>query len=194
VIIMNRNTFWTVPNVLSLSRLLAAPVGLWLAYIGASTAYVWLLAASLITDLLDGKIARWLNQSSDWGARLDSWADFATYMTVPICAAWLRPDVMQSDALTFWAIVGAYTVPVLYGALKFGKLTSYHTRGAVISAYALGIAAVILFAGGPVWPLRLAALVLVCAELEEMAITTVLSTPRSNVKHLGIALRMRQAA
>lgn len=112
-------------------------------------------------------------------------------MTVPICAAWLRPDVMQTDALTFWAIVAAYTLPVLYGALKFGTLTSYHTRGAVISAYALGIAAVILFAGGPVWPLRLAALILVCAELEEMAITTVLRAPQSNIKHLGVALQSR---
>lgn len=181
--------FWTVPNVLSLSRLIAAPVGLSLAFVGAGTAYVWLLALSLLTDIFDGKIARWLNQASDWGARLDSWADFATYMTVPICAAWLRPDVMQTDALTFWAIVAAYTLPVLYGALKFGALTSYHTRGAVISAYALGVASVILFAGGPVWPLRLAALVLVLAELEEMAITTVLDAPRSNIKTLRVALR-----
>jgi cardiolipin synthase (CMP-forming) len=184
--------FWTAANMVTLSRLVLAPVLLLLAYAGMPRAFAVLLAVSLATDIVDGKLARWLGQASRWGARLDSWADFATYASVPLCAYWLRPDLLGSEAMTFWAIVAAFAVPIVYGFIKYGTLTSYHTRGAVIAAYAVGGATIILFAGGPTWPLRIAAAVLVAAELEEIAITTVLPRPVTMVRSLPVALRIRR--
>ena len=86
--------------------------------------------------------------------------------------------------------MGAYVLPVAYGFVKFRTLTSYHTRGAVISAYLVGAATILIFAGGSAWLFRLAALVLALAELEEMAITTVLPKPVTNVKDFRAALRL----
>jgi CDP-diacylglycerol--glycerol-3-phosphate 3-phosphatidyltransferase len=183
--------FWTAANAVTLSRLALAPVLLLLAYLGLPRAFVAALAVSLATDIADGKLARRLGQASRRGARLDSWADLATYASVPLCAYWLRPDLVHTEALTFWTIVAAFAVPIAYGFAKFGRLTSYHTRGAVIAAYALGGAALVLFAGGPVWPLRVAAAVLVAAELEEIAITAVLPRPVAMVRSLAVALRLR---
>jgi CDP-diacylglycerol--glycerol-3-phosphate 3-phosphatidyltransferase len=183
---------FTVPNLLSLFRLCAAPVLLGFAYLGWDRAFLTLYGVALVTDIVDGKLARWLNQTSELGTKLDSWGDFALYMTAPFNAWWLRPDFVRNEGLTFAAIVLAYTLPVLIGFLKYRRLTSYHTRGAVISAYLVGAASFVMFAGGPAWPLRLAATVLVLAELEEIAITAVLPRWTANVPTLAHALRTRR--
>jgi CDP-diacylglycerol--glycerol-3-phosphate 3-phosphatidyltransferase len=63
-----------------------------------------------------------------------------------------------------------------------------------VSAYLLGTAAVVLFAHGPHWPFRVAVVVLMVAELEEIAITLVLPEPRSGVRSLGKALEIRRGS
>jgi CDP-diacylglycerol--glycerol-3-phosphate 3-phosphatidyltransferase len=179
-------------NALSALRLVLAPILLVLAGLGMERAFVVVFTLSLLTDLIDGKVARWLGQTSEFGARLDSAADFATYMTVPLCAWWLKPEFVRREFVAFVAIVAGYAVPVLVGFLRYGRLTSYHTRLAVLAAYALGAATVLVFAAGWAWPLRLAALVLVVAELEEIAITAVLPQWRANVRSLRHALALRR--
>jgi len=59
----------TVPNVLSLLRLAGVPLFLWLL-LGPhyDLLAMLVLALSGLTDWLDGKLARLLNQSSRWGA------------------------------------------------------------------------------------------------------------------------------
>jgi cardiolipin synthase len=69
----------TWPNALSAARLLSVPVFLWLV-IGPRTATSDLIAAGIlglagITDWLDGKLARMLNQQSRLGQLLDPAAD-----------------------------------------------------------------------------------------------------------------------
>ena len=78
-----------IPNLLSGFRLLAAPVMLYLAWIGKPNGFLVLLAISLSTDAVDGFLARRLSWQSELGARLDSWGDFATYVSVPLGAWWL---------------------------------------------------------------------------------------------------------
>ncbi|WP_020498005.1 CDP-alcohol phosphatidyltransferase family protein [Sciscionella marina] len=66
----------TIPNVLSVLRVLTVPLFLYLLL--GPHADVWalvVLAASAITDWLDGKLARWLDQYSTLGAMLDPVAD-----------------------------------------------------------------------------------------------------------------------
>lgn len=66
----------TVPNVLSIGRLLCVPVFLWLLF-GAEDRYAagLLLAALGITDFADGWIARHFHQESQLGRVLDPTAD-----------------------------------------------------------------------------------------------------------------------
>lgn len=80
----------TVPNVLSVLRLLGVPLFLWLLL--GPRADLWalvVLAASGITDWLDGKLARWLNQASRLGALLDPAAD-RLYIVATLVAFVLR--------------------------------------------------------------------------------------------------------
>ena len=71
-----RGPFVTIPNLLSLSRLLLLPVFLWSM---VTPGQLWLLASlvtyAVISDVLDGYLARRLNQASEWGRLLDPLAD-----------------------------------------------------------------------------------------------------------------------
>jgi cardiolipin synthase len=66
----------TIPNVLSLLRLAGVPLFLWLL-LGPRLDVLALvvLVVSGVTDWLDGKLARWLDQSSRLGALLDPAVD-----------------------------------------------------------------------------------------------------------------------
>jgi CDP-diacylglycerol--glycerol-3-phosphate 3-phosphatidyltransferase len=67
---------FTIPNVLSLLRLIGVPVFLYLLLVTESDGWAFaLLIASGATDWLDGKIARMLDQSSRLGAMLDPLVD-----------------------------------------------------------------------------------------------------------------------
>lgn len=66
----------TVPNILSLLRLAGVPVFLWLLLGPREDGWALaLLVFSALTDWLDGKLARWLNQTSRLGKLLDPAAD-----------------------------------------------------------------------------------------------------------------------
>src|SRR6058998_3491797 len=67
---------WTVPNLLSLLRLLGVPLFLWLALGPQADGWAFaVLAFGGLSDYADGKIARRFNQSSRLGAVLDPAAD-----------------------------------------------------------------------------------------------------------------------
>jgi cardiolipin synthase (CMP-forming) len=67
---------WTVPNALSVLRLLGVPLFLWLLLGPHADAWALVvLAVSGFTDWLDGVLARALNQTSAFGALLDPLAD-----------------------------------------------------------------------------------------------------------------------
>jgi cardiolipin synthase (CMP-forming) len=84
---------WTIPNAISLARLLGVPVFLWLVLGVDSKAGDWwaigLLIAASASDWLDGKIARALNQQSRLGELLDPAAD-RLYIVATIVALAVR--------------------------------------------------------------------------------------------------------
>src|ERR1700680_5085899 len=61
----------TVPNGLTLARLIAVPVFLWASFQGRFTLAFVLFVSAALTDLFDGLIARRFNQRSRLGALLD---------------------------------------------------------------------------------------------------------------------------
>mgnify|MGYP001325575563 CR=1 FL=1 len=66
---------WTVPNALSFARLLGVPLFLWLVLVEADGWALALLVFAGLSDWLDGKLARALEQTSRLGAVLDPAAD-----------------------------------------------------------------------------------------------------------------------
>jgi len=73
---MTEDRFVTIPNALSLLRLIGVPVFLWLVLVAHADVWAFaLLAVSGATDWLDGYLARRLGQVSRVGALLDPLAD-----------------------------------------------------------------------------------------------------------------------
>jgi len=69
-----------IPNALSAYRLAMAPVLTGLALTGREKPFVFLIVVSLITNIMDGLIARAFRLQSQFGAKLDSIVDDATYV------------------------------------------------------------------------------------------------------------------
>jgi cardiolipin synthase len=84
---------WTIPNVISMARLLGVPVFLWLVLGPRSQVADWwavgLLIGSSASDWLDGKIARALHQESRLGRLLDPAAD-RLYIVATVVALAIR--------------------------------------------------------------------------------------------------------
>jgi len=86
----NRDRILTVPNGLSVLRLLGVPLFLWLVLGPHLNAWaVAVLIASAATDWLDGKIARAFNQQSRLGEALDPAAD-RLYIAATLIALAIR--------------------------------------------------------------------------------------------------------
>jgi cardiolipin synthase len=83
----------TIPNAISVARLLGVPVFLWLVLGPRSTTGDWwavgLLIAAAASDWLDGKIARAFNQESRLGQVLDPAAD-RLYIVATVVALAVR--------------------------------------------------------------------------------------------------------
>lgn len=88
----------TVPNILSVVRLAGVPLFLWLL-LGPQYDLLALLVlvVSGITDWLDGKLARWLDQSSRLGTLLDPAVD-RLYTFTALVAFGVR------DILPWWVV------------------------------------------------------------------------------------------
>lgn len=82
--------FWTVPNALSILRLLGVPLFLWLILVPHADGWaVVVLALAGISDWLDGQIARRWHQVSRAGQMLDPAAD-RLYILSTIVALMVR--------------------------------------------------------------------------------------------------------
>jgi cardiolipin synthase len=89
---------WTVPNALSVLRLLGVPLFLWLLLGPEEDGWALvILMVSGFTDWLDGKLARWLDQGSRLGALLDPAAD-RLYIVCTLVALALR------DVVPVWVV------------------------------------------------------------------------------------------
>ena len=125
----------TIPNMLSISRLILIPAILIPAYYiqdEPQARFVFLIMFIVIgvTDKLDGTLARYLNQTTALGAKLDTIADMVFY---PLIALWLYR--FESGVVgEWWNLV--YFLLVLYffkmitGKIKFGYVPAFHTIGA----------------------------------------------------------------
>lgn len=183
-----------LPNTVSLTRILAAPFLIWAAFTDAPRLFLGLFAFMMITDFLDGFLARTLKQESVLGSQLDTIGDILTALFV-IPGAWmLWPDTIKDEAVFFLLI------PVLLGTsgavalIRHGHLPSYHTRSAKLATAVAGVGAWVLFADLTPWMFRGAVVLLAFSSLEEIIISVLLPNWHPNVPSIKHALRERAEA
>lgn len=178
-----------VPNILCAMRLIGAPILVGLAIANQPEIFVALLIFLLFTDWIDGKLAILWKQRTTFGARLDSVADAAMYSALLFGAVWLKWEIVRDEAWWLIAAVATYALSTCLGFAKFRRMPSYHTRAAKTCWLLTSVAAITLFAGWSVWPLRIAAAGVALTNLEATAITCLLSDWRADVTSVYHAWR-----
>jgi CDP-diacylglycerol--glycerol-3-phosphate 3-phosphatidyltransferase len=183
-----------VPNALSALRIAFAPLLLLLAWRGAESAVLGVFALGLATDVLDGILARRLGQVTDFGARLDQWADFALWAALPLCAWWLWRDVVVREAPWLGVALACMLLPTAIAWLKYRAVPGYHTWSVKLGANLMAGGAVLLLLFDLPWPFRAAALFQIVCALDELGITLLLPDCRHDVPSVLHALRQRDAS
>jgi cardiolipin synthase (CMP-forming) len=183
-----------LPNLISCGRLILAPVMLAAAWQHQPNLFRAIFTAAIISDLLDGVLARLLNQRTEFGAKLDSWADMGTYLALffGCCILWPQFIVDHLDLLLAGFVV--YTVAFSAGYLKYGRLTSYHSLGGKVSAVLMAGSMVLWFFGGPEWPFRAALIVALVSGLEQLVMTLILPYWQPNILTLWHAFWIRKTS
>lgn len=186
----NSNINW--PNLISIIRILMAPVLFYFAVTQQPVWFIGTLMFAVFTDVLDGFLARILNQITELGAHLDSWGDFIIYSTLAICAWILWPEIVLHERNYFITIIACFTLPVIVGLVKFRTVISYHTWSVKLAVAITLTGYVLLFTGIFVPALRIAMVFCLYAAVEEIAITLLIRREHTDIRTVWHALKLRR--
>lgn len=137
---LDKTKILTIPNLLSLLRLLMIPLFILLYLNGHEGWTAAVLVLSGVTDVVDGYIARHFNQVSDIGKALDPVADKLTQAAMLLCLIarypmMIAPFVLLAVKEVFAAISGLLVIRrtgIVPGAEWHGKLTTLLLYGMMI--------------------------------------------------------------
>ncbi len=133
---------WTIPNVLTMLRLALVPVFIILFFNDQKIAALVVFCAASLTDLLDGYLARRLNQITDFGKLFDPLADKLMVLSALVCQGisgifpWIAIIIVGCKELLM-VLGGAYMLKkgVVVYANYYGKTATVFFMAALILAF-----------------------------------------------------------
>lgn len=172
-----------IPNFLSFYRILALPFLIYSIYTLNERLFIILLSVNLITDILDGLIARTFKLESEFGAKLDSFADIGTLIMAFAGMYVLHPIFVQEKSIEFLVILGLYVFAQGISWVKFKRSPSLHLYSNKIVGYIQGIFIFTFFNFGyHVIYFYFMIFTTIIAYLEEIICIMYLKEMKSNVK------------
>lgn len=175
------NRYWTIPNFICFGRILGSFALIGIAIADLPYWFVGLYLVLAVSDLIDGPIARLLDQRSDLGAGLDSLADLLLSSCLVVGVSILCWDVMEREIVYVGVAVASYIVASGYGYWKFKRVPSFHTYSAKATHLLVAISGTCLVLGWSVWPLRAAAIAVLLTNIESLAISRKLTRWKTDV-------------
>ena len=125
---------WTIPNVLTILRIILIPVFVILFFNDQKKAALAVFIAASLTDMLDGYLARKLNQITDFGKLFDPLADKLMVLTALVCQTVAGPFPLVAVL-----IVAAKELVMVIGGIFM------LSRGVVVYSNYVGKAAQVCF-------------------------------------------------
>jgi len=180
------------PNLLSALRIVLMPAVITTAIAGSRRWFVALLVISLLTDALDGWLARRLDAYSEFGRKLDSFADYLTMITGLAGIALLWPGILRRELPWVATGLAAFFGVVVYGFVRLGRAPCYHTWASKIGAAACALSLIPLLAGWTALPFRIVICLEVLAGLEEMTIAVLVPSHVGEMPSVWHAWRLRR--
>jgi CDP-diacylglycerol--glycerol-3-phosphate 3-phosphatidyltransferase len=183
-----------IPTLLVALRVLLGPTLIAMTIRNAPG--VWLLVlliAALLSDILDGIVARRLGVATERLRVADSWADGWFYLWV--CAAvWFKaPEIIRAFRVPIIVLLSMDLFGYAVDLVKYRRITSLHAYSAKAWGIALFIAtvALLVYHTGGVFLWMAIVLGYVC-NLEGLAIKILLPTWQTDVHSVFHALKMRR--
>lgn len=137
----------SIPNLITIGRVLLVPMTVWLIISGAYGLAFLAFVVAGVSDGVDGYLARRMNARSDLGAHLDPLADKAllvsVYVTLGYLAmfpAWLVIAVVTRDVLIVSAFLLSWVMDKPMKAVPL-MISKINTTGQIILAVAVLAAA-----------------------------------------------------
>jgi cardiolipin synthase len=135
----------TIPNLITIGRLVFVPLIVWLIIAGQPATAFWAFVIAGVSDAVDGFIARQFNLRSDLGAYLDPLADKALLVSIYVALAllneipvWVTILVVSRDLF----IVGAVLLSWMLGQpmpMRPALVSKANTLAQItLAAFALG--------------------------------------------------------
>ena len=137
-----------LPNLISLYRLLAFPVILYMAVTGREDWFVILLCISLVSDIIDGNLARYLKLQTHFGAALDNLADIFTFAMALLGIFLFKWNEIAPHAWLLFLFLSIFVLSYFVAFFRFGKIPGLHLYSAVTAGYLQGIFFFVLFVFG----------------------------------------------
>ncbi len=184
-----------VPNFISFYRLLIFPVILYAALTGRENWFVILLCISLVSDAIDGNIARIFNLQTNFGAALDNLADVCTYAMAILGLFVFKWTEIKPHSWILFLFLGIFLLSYIISFVRFGKIPGLHLYSAVSAGYVQGIFFFVLFVFGfyP-WMLYVVAIWGIVAYTEKIIILFKLDDIRIGVKGLYWLMKKENAS
>ncbi len=118
----------TVPNSLSLSRVVFLPLLYLFLWNGNLILFFITFTILGSTDFLDGYLARKWNQVSRLGKTLDTVADMFFYISVAYFLYYLYPQAILTNQVFLIAAFSVYALSFIIPLILFKKMYTIHTR------------------------------------------------------------------
>ena len=161
--------------------------------LGAS--YIVLMSVAAASDYFDGVLARKFKVETAALRQWDSIADTIFFLGV-LAGMWLAyPEVYVKYITGIYAVIGLEILRYIFDLAKFQRGASYHALSAKLFGVSLLIATISIMGFGiaaPFFPIALA--IGIISELEGLFMSVVLTKWAYNVKHIGIAIKMRKSS
>lgn len=121
------NRWRWAPHALSFARV-ALVAGIYgAATQGDEALFALLVLSAVLTDILDGPLARHLGTAGRLGANVDSAADLLFYLSLPVWTWMFRPDVVITHRYLIASLAVLYVAVNVLSHAKFGAL-GVHNR------------------------------------------------------------------
>jgi CDP-diacylglycerol--glycerol-3-phosphate 3-phosphatidyltransferase len=148
------------------------------------------LTVNLITDVLDGWIARRFNMQTELGARLDSIADIGTYIAAIAGVFFFKATDFQPYSGSFFVFIFLLCLAHILSLVKFRRLPSLHLYSWKIGGYIQGAFFIVLFVFG-FYPVFYYAMIVwgILAFCEHIILQLIMPEMKSNAKGIYWVLK-----
>lgn len=190
---MNKKEIFTIPNIITFSRLLIFPFILYFVLAKKETLFAVFLVYNLLSDAVDGFIARRFKMATELGARMDSFADNLTYLLVFIGIFSFKLEEFIPHMTSFLIFISSLVSTVIFSLIKFRRFPSLHMYITKVNGYIQGAFLICLFTVGFITPYYYFMIFCgILGAIESIAIQLVLPEMRSNVKGLYWVLKAKK--